>query len=111
MKCKNINPNSDEPHNFYSSPNIIRMIKSTRMRLAGHVTRMGEKRNAYWWESQKERDHWEDQVVGKVDNIKMDRREIGWYGVDWIYMAQDRDHWRALVNTVMKTFGFHKMLE
>jgi hypothetical protein len=36
-----------------------------------------------------------------VDNIKMDLREIGWDGVDWIDMAQDRDQWRALVNTVL----------
>jgi hypothetical protein len=36
-----------------------------------------------------------------VDNIKMDLREIGWGGMDWIYLAQDRDHWKALVNTVM----------
>jgi hypothetical protein len=36
-----------------------------------------------------------------VDNIKMDLREIGWGGVDWVDLAQDRDHWRALVNTVM----------
>jgi hypothetical protein len=36
-----------------------------------------------------------------VDNIKMDLREIGWDGGDWIHMAQDRDHWRALVNTVL----------
>jgi hypothetical protein len=36
-----------------------------------------------------------------VDNIKMDLREIGWDGVDWMYMAQDRDQWRALVNTVL----------
>jgi hypothetical protein len=36
-----------------------------------------------------------------VDNIKMDLREIGWNGVDWIDLAQDRDQWRALVNTVM----------
>jgi hypothetical protein len=39
----------------------------------------------YWWESQKERDHW-------VDHIKMDLREIGWDGMDWIDLAQDRDH-------------------
>jgi hypothetical protein len=38
---------------------------------------------------------------GWVDNIKMDLREIGWDGVDWIDLAQDRDQWRALVNTVM----------
>jgi hypothetical protein len=36
-----------------------------------------------------------------VDNIKMDLREIGWGGMNWIYLAQDRDQWRALVNTVM----------
>jgi hypothetical protein len=39
-------------------------------------------------------------VDGKwMDNIKMDLREIGWNGVNWIYMAQDRDQWRALVKT------------
>jgi hypothetical protein len=43
-----------------------------------------------------------------VDNIKMDLREIGWDDMDWIELAQDRDKWRALVNTVMN--GFHKML-
>jgi hypothetical protein len=50
----------------------------------------------YWWESQevRPRRRW-------VDNIKMDLREIGWDGVDWIDLAQDRDQWRALVNTVM----------
>jgi hypothetical protein len=37
-----------------------------------------------------------------VDNIKMDRREIGWDGMEWIDVVQDRDQWRALVNTVMK---------
>jgi hypothetical protein len=36
-----------------------------------------------------------------VDNIKIDIREIGWNGMDWIDLAQDRDEWRALVNTVM----------
>jgi hypothetical protein len=76
---------------------------SRRMRWAGHVARMGETRNA-------------DRIlVGKpegkrplgrprrrwVDNIKMDLTEIGWDGVDWIELAQDRDQWRALVNTVM----------
>jgi hypothetical protein len=56
----------------------------------------------YWWESQKERDHWEDQDVGGwVDNIKMDLGEIGWDGRDWIELAQDRDQWRALVDTMM----------
>jgi hypothetical protein len=94
---------NEELHNLYPSPNIIRMIKSRRMRWAEHVARMGEKRNAY------------RILVGKpegrrplrrprrkwVDNIKIDLREIGWDGVDWVDLAQDRDHWRALVNTVM----------
>jgi hypothetical protein len=43
----------------------------------------------YWWESQKERDHWEDRRRC-VDNIKMYLREIGWDAVDWIDMAEDR---------------------
>jgi hypothetical protein len=59
---------NEELHNLYSSPTIIRMIKSRRMRWAGHVGRMGRKgmhvRVGYWWESQKEGDHWEDQDVG-----------------------------------------------
>jgi hypothetical protein len=36
-----------------------------------------------------------------VDNIQIDLREIGWGGIDWIVLAQDRNHWRALTNTVM----------
>jgi hypothetical protein len=44
-----------------------------------------------------------------VDNIKINLREIGWVGMDWIDLAQDRDQWRALVNAVMD-LGFHKTL-
>jgi hypothetical protein len=56
----------------------------------------------YWWESQKER----KRPLGRlrlrwVDSIKMDLREIGWDGVDWIDMSQDRDQWSALVDTVL----------
>jgi hypothetical protein len=50
----------------------------------------------YWWESQKEGDHWEDQDV-----VELIIREIGWDGVDWMDMVQDRNQWRALVNTVL----------
>jgi hypothetical protein len=55
----------------------------------------------YWWESQKKM-----RPLGRprrrwVDNTKMDLREIGWGGLNWIDLAQDRDQWRALVNTVM----------
>jgi hypothetical protein len=55
---------NEELHDLYSSSSIIRIIKSRRMRWAGHVARMGEKRNRYRHESQKERDHYEDQDVG-----------------------------------------------
>jgi hypothetical protein len=57
---------NEELRDLYSSPSIIRIIKSRRMKWAGHLERMGEKRNAYsyWWESQRERDHYEDQDVG-----------------------------------------------
>jgi hypothetical protein len=79
------------------------MIKSRRMRWAGHVARMGEKRNAYRIlvgnpegkrPQGRPRRRW-------VDNIKMDLREIGWDGMEWIDLAQYRDQWRALVNAVM----------
>jgi hypothetical protein len=51
---------NEEPHNFYSSPSMIRMIKTGRMRWAGHVARMGEERNTYriLVANQKEREHW-----------------------------------------------------
>jgi hypothetical protein len=75
------------------------MMKSRRMRWAGHVARMGETRNAYKILMRKPelgtpRRKWED-------NIKMDLGEIGWGGMDWIDVAQDKDQWKALVNTVM----------
>jgi hypothetical protein len=91
-------------HDLYSSPSIIRIIKSRKMRWAGHVARMGRRgmRICYWYESQKERDHWKEQGIGRwVDNIRMDLGEVGWGYVDWIRLAQDRNRWRALVNAVM----------
>jgi hypothetical protein len=94
---------NEQLHNLYSSPDIIRMIKSRRMRLAGHLARMGETRNAYRILVGKPEGK---RPLGKprlrwFDNIKIDLREIIWDGVDWIDLAQDRDKWRALVNTVM----------
>jgi hypothetical protein len=82
---------NEELRNLYSSPCIMRMIKSRRMRWTGHVVRMGKvgMHIGYWWESQKERDHQEDLDMGGENNtrIKMDLREIGWGGMDWIDLA------------------------
>jgi hypothetical protein len=78
---------------------IIKVIKSRRMRWARHVVRMGEKRNVFRKTGRKRR---QGRPRRKwVDNIKMDLLVIGWGGVDWIGIAQDRDKWRALVNAAM----------
>jgi hypothetical protein len=92
----------EELHNFYTLPNIIRMMKPRRLSWTGHVARMGEKRNAYRILGMPEG----KRQVGRprhwwVDNIKIDLREIGWDGMDWFDLAEDRGQWRALVNTVM----------
>ena len=93
---------NEELNDLYSSPNIVRVIKS-RMRWAGHVAHMGEERGVYW------------VLVGKpegkrplgrprhrwVDNIRMYLQEVGCGYVDWIGLAQDRDRWRTLVSAVM----------
>jgi hypothetical protein len=90
---------NEELRDLYSSPSIIRIIKSRRMRWAGHVARMVEKRNAY------------RLLVGKsegkrplgiprrrwVYTIRMDLVEVGWTDVDLIGLAQNRDRLRALV--------------
>ena len=92
----------EELRDFYSLPIIVRVVKSRRMRWAGHVARMGEGRGVH------------RVLVGKPerkrplgrprrrweDNIKMDLLEVGGGG-DWMELAQDRDSWRALVNTAM----------
>ena len=94
---------SVELHNLYSSQSISRMIKSRRMRWAGNVAPIGEKMNAYrilvgnpegMRLLERQRGRW-------VDNIKMDLREIGWDGMDWIDLTQDMEQYRTLLNTVM----------
>jgi len=93
---------NEELRDLYSLPNIVRVVKSRRMRWAEHVARMGEGRGVH------------RVLVGKPegkrplgrprrrweDDLKMDLREVG-VGGDWMELAQDRDRWRALVNTVM----------
>jgi hypothetical protein len=79
------------------------MIKSRRMRWAGHVARMWAKGNAYRILGGKPEG--ERPLVRPrrrwVNHIVIGLREIGWDGMDWIDLAQDRVQWRALVNTVM----------
>jgi len=92
----------EELRDLCSLPNIVRVVKSRRMRCAGHVARMGEGRGVHRvlvgisvrkTPMGRPRRRWED-------NIKMDIQEVGGDG-DWMELAQDRDRWRALVNTVM----------
>ena len=94
---------NEELNDLYCSPNIVRVIKSRRMRWAGHVARMGEERGLY------------RVLVGKpegkrplgrprrrwVDNIRTELQEVGCGYMDWIGLAQDRDRWRRLVSAVM----------
>ncbi|KAJ4443860.1 hypothetical protein ANN_05647 [Periplaneta americana] len=91
-----------ELHALYSSPDIIRNIKSRHLRWAGHVARMGDSRNAYRVlvgrpEGKRPlgrpRRRWED-------NIKMDLMEVGYDDRDWINLAQDRDRWQAYQTTL-----------
>jgi hypothetical protein len=94
---------NEELHDLYSSPSIIRILKSRRMSWAGHVHQTGEKRNAYMLLVGKSEGK---RPLGRprrrwVNNIRMDLLEVGWGNVDWIGLAQDRNRWRALVNSVI----------
>jgi len=94
---------NEELNDLYSSLNIVRVIKSRRMKWAGHVARMGEERGLY------------RVLVGKpegrrplgrprrrwVDNIRMGLQEVGCGYMDWIGLAQDRNRWRTFVSAVM----------
>jgi len=94
---------NEELSDLYSLPNIVRVVKSRRMRWAGHVARMGQGRGVH------------RVLVGRPegkrplrrprrrwgDNIKMDLQEVGGGCGDWMELAQERDRWRALVSTVM----------
>ena len=96
------NEELNDLNDLYSLPNIVRVVKSRRMRWAGHVARMGEDRGV------------QRVLVGKPegkrplgrprrrwkDNIKKDLQEVGGGRGDWMELAQDRDMWRVLLGTV-----------
>ena len=90
---------NEELSDLYCSPNIVRVLKSRRMRWSGLVARMGEERGVY------------RVLVGKPEGrrplgrprrrIRLDLQEVGCGYMDWIGLAQDRDRWRTLVSLVM----------
>jgi hypothetical protein len=87
----------EELPDLYSSLRIIRIMKSRRMKWAGHVAEWGRREMGMGLLAGKPEGK---RPLGRprrrwVDNIKMDLLEIGWGGVDWIGLAQDRDKWRA----------------
>ena len=93
---------NEELNDLYSSPNIVRVIKSRRIRWAGNMARMGEERGCRVLVGKSEgRNHWGDLGVDGVDNIRMDLQEVGCGYLDWIGLAQDRDRWRTLVSAVL----------
>jgi len=94
---------NEELNDLYSSPNITRVIKSRRMRWAGHVARMSEERGVYRVLLGKSEGR---RPLGRpshrwVDNIRMDLQVVGCGYMDWIGLAQGRDRWRMLVSAVM----------
>ena len=94
---------NEELNNLYSSPNIVRVIISRRMRWAGHVAHMGEERGVYRFLVGKPEGR---RPLGRprrrwMDSIRMDLQEVGCGYMDWIGLAQDRESWRTLVSAVM----------
>jgi hypothetical protein len=98
-----LNVHNEELNDLYCSPNIVQVIKSRRMRSAGHVARMEDRKGVF------------RVLVGKPegkrplrrprrkwdDNIEIDLQEVGCESMDWMKVAQERDRWWALVNAVM----------
>ena len=91
-----------EFNNLYSSPKIVRVIKSRRLRWAGHVEFVGiaDLHTGFFWGNLRKRDYLEDpgldgRIILRWIFRKWDR------GMGWIDLAQDKDRWRTLVNAVM----------
>ena len=101
---------NEELNDLYFLPNIVRVVKSRRMRWAGHVARMGEGRGVHrvLVGKSKEMRQLGRPRRGWEDNIKMDLQEVGGGCGDWMELAQDRDRWWAVVSTV-RNFRVPKM--
>ena len=94
---------NEELSDLYCSPNIVRVIKSRRMRWAGHVTHTRERTdlNRILVRTPDRKKPLERPRLRWEDNIKIDLQEVGCVGMDWIELAQYRDSWRTLVNKIM----------
>ena len=98
---------NEELNDLYSSPSIVLMTKSRRMRLVGHVARMGERRGVH--RIMVGKPEWK-RPLGRLrrrweNNIKIYLQEVGCGGMDWIELAQGRDRRQALVNAAMNIWG------
>jgi hypothetical protein len=103
---------NEELHDLYSSPNSVRVIKSRRMRWAGHVVRLGEGRGVYRVLVGKpmERDHWGDPGVDERIILSGSSRSRMW-GMDCIELAQDRHRWQTLGNEASGSIKCRKFLD
>jgi hypothetical protein len=84
-------------------------MKSRRVRQVGHMTRMGEERKVYkvfMGRPKGKRPPWRPKHRWE-NGIRMDFRETGWEGVEWVQLAQDREQWQAVVNEVMNLGLWH----
>jgi len=99
-ECRRLH--NEELNDLYSSPNIVRVIKSRRMRWAGHVACMGEERVCigFWLGKPEGKRPLGRPSCRRVDNIRVDLQEVGFGCMDWIGLAQNRDGWRRFVSAV-----------
>jgi hypothetical protein len=95
--------NNEELYALYASPNIIRVIKSRRLKCARHVGRIGrqEVHTGFWWGKLRKGDHSEDPGIDGRVTLKWIFKKWNGENRDWIDVAQDKDRWRAVANVVI----------